>query len=244
MKILFAPSESKNTINTNSPISSTDLVFPELFDMRLEVLRRYQTIIDEGDSIKLQKLFGIKNENIFKSNIFTSLTSKAVERYNGVAYEHLAYSSLDENSQKFIDSNVMIFSNLFGPILAADHIPIYKLQQGETLDDFRCELFYREHFSSLIDLWLEDDIVLDLRAGFYEKFYTLKSPYITMKFLKNGKVVSHFAKAYRGEVLRQIAIFKPKNEKEFGNIAFKNLKIREIITKKLKQEYVFEISDV
>ena len=36
-----------------------------------------------------------------------------------------------------------------------------------------------------------------------------------MKFIKNGKVVSHFAKTYRGEVLRQIAIFKLKNEKDY-----------------------------
>lgn len=247
MKILFSPSETKRPINTHGTLNKSSFLFPYLYENRLEVLAHYQTFVQNHDIKKLQQLFGIKDEQKVMAqaskNIFTTLTSKAIERYSGIAYNHLCFETLELEAQTYIEQNVMIFSNLFGPILAGDLIPEYKLQQGESIDGFKTELYYKEHFSKAIDEWLGNETILDLRAGFYEKFYTLKRPYITMKFLKNGKVVSHFAKAYRGEILRQIAIHQPKNEKELCEIGFENLRIHEIKEQKLKREYIFDIID-
>ena len=247
MKILFSPSETKSTLATHGILEERSLLFPYLYEKRHYVLKQYQSLLDTYDKNKLQHLFGIKDEQKImlqaSKNIFNALTCKAILRYSGIAYDHLDFESLNKNAQSYIEKHVMIFSNLFGPLLAGDLIPEYKLQQGESLDGFKTELFYKEHFSDAIDIWVGDETVLDLRAGFYEKFYTLKRPYITMKFLKKGKVVSHFAKAYRGEVLREIAIHQPKNEKELGAIHFKGLQIHEILDQKLKREYVFTIID-
>ncbi len=96
----------------------------------------------------------------------------------------------------------MIFSNLFGVLKASDEIPDYKLKQGESFYDLKIDKFYNDNFSQELDKYLENDDILDLRAGFYEKFYVIKKPYKTLKFIKDGKVVSHFAKAYRGEILK------------------------------------------
>jgi cytoplasmic iron level regulating protein YaaA (DUF328/UPF0246 family) len=63
-----------------------------------------------------------------------------------------------------------------------------------------------------------------------------------MKFKKNGKVVSHWAKAYRGKVLRELAKYQPNSIEEFENINFDGLAIEEIIEKKLKREYIFKIN--
>jgi len=247
MKILFSPSETKRAMSTDQSLNENSFIFPSLYKERLCALSHYQSLLDSGDATKLQQLFGLKDiEKVMtqaSKNIFASLTTKAILRYSGIAYEHLRFETLDESAQTYIENNVMIFSNLFGPLLASDLIPDYKLQQGESLDGFKPELFYKEHFSNAIDTFLENDTVLDLRAGFYEKFYTLKRPYITMKFLKKGKVVSHFAKAYRGEVLREIAINQVKDQHEFEKIHFKGLRISEILVQKLKREYIFEIID-
>lgn len=62
-----------------------------------------------------------------------------------------------------------------------------------------------------------------------------------MKFKKNGKVVSHWAKAYRGIILKELAKYQPQTKEEFEKIEFQNLKIIEILTTKLKSEYIFEI---
>lgn len=245
MKILFSPSETKSELANHEKLTQTSLIFPYLYEKRLEVLRHYQTLLETQDLPTLQRLFGIKDAQKVlmqaTKSIFDNFTCKAILRYSGIAYDHLRFETLDANAQAYIEQQTLIFSNLFGPLLAGDFIPEYKLQQGESLDGFKTELFYKEHFSEAIDAWIGESCVLDLRAGFYEKFYTLKRPYITMKFLKNGKIVSHFAKAYRGEVLHQIALHQPSDEKEFGDIAFENLRIKEILEQKLKREYVFDI---
>jgi len=245
MKILFSPSETKSEHVTHGKLEKTSLVFPYLYEKRHHVLNQYQALLQTFDISILQSLFGIKEPQKIlmhaHKNIFDSFTCKAILRYSGVAYDHLLFDTLNENAQAYIEQHVMIFSNLFGPLLAGDLIPEYKLHQGESLGGFKPELFYKEHFSDAIDAWIGDESVLDLRAGFYEKFYTLKRPYLTMKFLKNGKVVSHFAKAYRGQVLREIALHQPKDEKELGSIAFSGLRIKEILEQKLKREYVFDI---
>ena len=247
MKILFSPSETKSELTTHGKLEKTSLIFPSLYTKRQQVLQQYQTLLDTHDTTLLQNLFGIKDPQKILTqatkNIFDSFTCKAILRYSGIAYDHLQFETLNATAQVYLEENIMIFSNLFGPLLAGDLIPEYKLQQGESLNGFKTEVFYKEHFSDAIDAWLGESCVLDLRAGFYEKFYTLKRPYITMKFLKNGKVVSHFAKAYRGKVLREIALQQPSDEKAFEAIAFKQLRIKEILQQKLKREYVFDIID-
>ena len=247
MKILFSPSETKTTKVSSPCIDENAFLFPYLYRKRYHVLEIYQDILKIQNIDTLQTLFGIKNEEhclaLSKVNLFFALTCKAIERYNGVAYEYLNYQTLGKDQKLFLDENVIIFSNLFGPLLASNVIPSYKLKQGSTLSGFKPEVFYKEFFSDALDTMLENEFVIDLRAGFYEKFYTLKRPYVSMKFLKNGKVVSHFAKAYRGKILRELSSSQPQSEEEFQCINFPNLKVIEILKINLKNEYVFEIID-
>jgi len=247
MNVLFSPSETKTSLAYASALDTQSFIFPSLFEKRHEALTHYQDFLHHASLEELQKLFGLKDKqkvtDLRCTNIFTSLTCKAIERYDGVAYDYLSYATLDASSQAWIDTHVIIFSNLFGPLLAKDALPEYKLQQGESLGAFKPEMFYKEHFSEAINEWIGDAPILDLRAGFYEKFYTLKRPYLTMKFLKGGKVISHFAKAYRGKVLRTLAREKPKNEDDFLHIAFENLCILEISQKGFKKELLCEIVD-
>ncbi|WP_322897396.1 peroxide stress protein YaaA [Aliarcobacter skirrowii] len=126
--------------------------------------------------------------------------------------------------------------------LIVHFIPDYKLKQGESFNNLKIEKFYSDNFSKAIDDYLKDEDILDLRAGFYEKFYTIKKPYKTLKFIKDGKVVSHFAKAYRGEILKIIAQNSVKTFEDFMNLELKNLKLEEIKEQKLKTEIVYSIN--
>jgi len=247
MKILFSPSETKTNKAFLPCINEKSFIFPHLYEKRMEVMGRYQDIIWQQDIATLSTLFGIKDAQkclaLSHINLFSALTCKAIERYDGIAYDYLSYATLLESEQKFIDNHLLIFSNLLGPLLAGENIPEYKLSQGETLDGFKPELFYKEVFSPSLDAMLENEFIVDLRAGFYEKFYTIKKPFVTAKFLKNGKVVSHFAKAYRGKMVRQLCILQPQNEEAFQKINFEHLKIVEILKTKFKSEYIFDIVD-
>ena len=164
-----------------------------------------------------------------------------MERYEGVAYDYLQYASLDTSAQGYIDTNVIIFSNIFGPIGAGDMIPEYKFKQGAKLPGFSIEGYFKEHFTHALDHFLQDDII-DLRAGFYEKFYTIKAPYLTFRFLKEGKVVSHWAKAYRGIILKTLAEKQIDTVDRFMKTPIPGLNLVDIKKVKNKTEILFEIT--
>ena len=246
MKILFSPSEAKRAGGEKQPFNQNSFIFPELYERRKEILDRYNTIIQTSSDETLSKLFGIKNPSKFiqyKQDIYLQPTMKAIKRYTGVAFNYLDYQTLTDQEQYYIDQNTMIFSNLFGALLAGDSaLPEYKLKQGEKLDNLAIEGFYKKHFSTMIDSWIGDEPFLDLRAGFYNKFYkTNTKHYTTLKFLKNGKVISHWAKAYRGLVLRSLSQNNVKNMDDFMKMEIEKLEINEIIQIKNMTQINFNI---
>lgn len=125
--------------------------------------------------------------------------------------------------------------------MAGDEIFEYKLKQGEKIDKLNIEKFYKEHFSLAIDNWLKDDDILDLRAEFYEKFYEIKKPFTTFKVIKNGKVVSHYAKAYRGIILREIAKARIETIDELSKLNLENLMLIDIKKNGFKNEFYMQI---
>ena len=243
MKILLAPSETKKHGGIDS-FDPSSLLFKELMPNRIKLLHAYTNVLQQGDLKKLSKMFGLKKESdilLHKQDIIHSLTMKAIERYTGVAFKYLGYDELSKSAQGYVDNNVIVFSNLFGPIRANDLIPDYKLKQGELVDNIRVEKYYREHSEELMQEYLKDEQILDLRAGFYNKFYKPKKEYTTLKFIKEGKVVSHWAKAYRGIVLREIAKNEVESLEEFMKLEIENLQVKEIVQKGLHTEVVYDI---
>lgn len=243
MKILLAPSETKKS-GGKIPFDPNTLLFKELLKHRTKILHTYINILQKGDMQVLSKMFGIKKEvDIlkYKKDIVHKLTLKAIERYTGVAFDYLGYEKLSNDAQIYIDRNVIIFSNLFGPIRSSDLIPEYKLKQGEAIGDIKSEKFYNEHSAMLMELYIEKEEILDLRSGFYNKFYKPKKPYTTLKFIKNGKVVSHWAKAYRGIVLRNLAENNVKSIDELIKIKIEGLTQKEIVQNKIHTEIIYDI---
>ena len=244
MKILFSPSEGKRQGGESKAFDKSSFCCPSLYPLREELLSLYQGYVRCSPQENLSALFGLKKKSDIRKwqvDIFSEPTCKAIERYIGVAYEYLKYTTLSPREQAYIDANTIIFSNLFGPVSASDKIPMYKLKQGMSIGDMKPEKFYNQHFSTALDAVFENDDVLDLRAGFYEKFYKLKVPYTTLKFVKNGKVLSHWAKAYRGIVLSALAKKEVTSLEGFEKITFEGLVFSEIETTKLKTQITYEI---
>ncbi|HHO65698.1 MAG TPA: YaaA family protein [Epsilonproteobacteria bacterium] len=243
MKILLAPSETKRS-GGEFPFDPTQLLFKELAPFRTKLLHSYINILQKGDLTTLSKMFGLKKEADIRAqqkDIVHELTMKAIERYTGVAFDYLGYEKLDTDAQHYIDQHVILFSNLFGPIRASDLIPEYRLKQGEAVGDIKVEKFYHAHAASLMEAYLAKEEILDLRAGFYDKFYKPEKDYTTLKFIKDGKVVSHWAKAYRGIVLREIAKANSKTLEDFIKLPIEGLSIQEIQKKKNKTEIIYTI---
>lgn len=244
MIILFAPSEGKRPGGDLPPLNAQSIIYPELYPKRLEVIRQYESVVQEGTDEQLCELFGIKDSKEFeryKVSLNVAPTMKAIERYDGVAYDYLSYPLLPPEAQSYIDQNVILFSNLFGPVGAGDALPDYKLKQGSAIGAFAPEKHYKTFFSEALDEWIAEREVLDIRAGFYDKFYTPRNRPVTLKFLKEGKVVSHWAKAYRGIVLREAAIHRIETIQELLAHNIEGLMIHEIVETKKKKEVVYTI---
>ena len=239
LKILFSPSEGKK--------AGGQEINPDLLgatNARDEILKTYNDIVNSKDEELIKHLFGFKKYSDCEPyivDIFNSPLMKAIERYQGVAYDYLEYEKLDAEAKDYIEKNTIIFSNLYGPIYAGDAIANYKVKQGNSVGDIIPDKFYKDRFSYQLDLLLASDEILDLRAGYYDKFYKSNKAYTTLKFLKEGKVVSHWAKAYRGLVLKAVATNKIKTMEEFMSLEIEGLVVHEIITIKNKTEIVYNI---
>jgi len=239
LKILFSPSEGKKQGGDNI---QKDLL--GAIDARNDILKEYNEIILRANEEEIKSLFGIKKFEDCKpymQDLFSSQYMSAIERYQGVAYDYLEYEKLNPQMQEYLKKNTIIFSNLYGPILGGDTIANYKVKQGNNIGDIVPDKFYKDRFSYQLDLYLSNDEILDLRAGYYDKFYKVTKPYTTLKFLKNGKTVSHWAKAYRGIVLRELAKHSIDSLEEFMALEIDGLQVHEIKVVKNKTEVIFNI---
>lgn len=241
LKILFSPSENKKNGGRETK--------KELFgsnDAREGILSEYNNILKNRDEENIKELFGFKKFSDclpYINDVFDSPLMCAIERYDGVAYDYLDFNSLDERAKEYTKTNTIIFSNLYGPLLGGDTIANYKINQGNNVGKFVPDKFYKERFSYQLDLCLAYSEILDLRAGYYDKFYEIKKPHTTLKFLKDGKVLSHWAKAYRGLVLRAVAQNGINSIQEFMALEIEGLSVEEIKVIKNKTEIVYNIAD-
>lgn len=240
LKILFSPSEGKN--------SGGDETSKELLgsnEARFEILNQYNQIVNSQNEEKICNLFGFKKFSEcepYINDIFNSPLMCSIERYSGVAYDYLDYNSFNPHAKEYLKQNTIIFSNLYGPVLGGDVIANYKVKQTNDIGTIKPDKFYLDRFSYQLDLFLASSDILDLRAGYYDKFYKItKQPYTTLKFLKEGKSVSHWAKAYRGIVLKEVAKHNVNSLHEFMKLEIEGLNIHEIKVLKNKTEIVYNI---
>lgn len=239
LKILFSPAEGKKSGGNEAK--------KELFgsnSAREGMLSEYNAILKRGDENEIKELFGFKKFSDcspYINDIFNSPLMCAIERYDGVAYDYLDFNSLKTEGKEYVKSNTIIFSNLYGPLLGGDTIANYKVKQGNNIGSFVPDKFYKDRFSYQLDLYLTNSEILDLRAGYYDKFYEIKKPHTTLKFLKDGKIISHWAKAYRGLVLRAVAQKSINSISEFMALDIENISVKEIIKKGFQTEIVFDI---
>jgi cytoplasmic iron level regulating protein YaaA (DUF328/UPF0246 family) len=228
MKILLAPAETKTSGGNNPSLDRS-----RLYDFQNTILDKYEIFINQSTIEELSSWFGLKNLDEckkYKRSILELPTLKAIQRYSGVAFEALDYKALNLQAQDYIHKNVYIYSNLFGLLKADENIPEYKFKQGAILPNLNNEKHYKQFIKPIYDEILEDEI-LDLSASYYKKYYKPTASIITYKFLKNGKVVSHWAKYYRGLLVKQIASNNINNFVSLLAFNFEGLEIHEIIEK-------------
>ncbi len=243
MYILFASSQSKNSGGNYNPYAIDSFILPEIFEHRQQIVKLYEQFIHDNPIDEVSTWFGLKDKNETKKNIYyltRQPTMKAIQRYTGVAYDAIDYENLDKKSRTYIDHKVVIFSDLFGAVMAKDFIPNYRYKQGAKLPNIDVAKYYKKHLKNSLYEILGDEI-LDLRAGYYDKYYKPIASVITYKFIKNGKLVSHWAKYYRGKLLKDIAYNSIENFAMLMKFDIPYLKTIDIQTKKNLKTIVVEV---
>ncbi len=244
MKILLAPSETK-ALGGEGHFDVAHLFFQALHPKQQSIIEHYNNTLRQASNETLSTMLGIKKLDelaLYRHDITTLPVMKAIQRYSGVAFEYLDYASLEPLSQMYIDQHLVLFSNLFGILKPDDLIPHYKLKQAQSIGEMKTDRYYQEAIAEILDSYLEGEELLDIRAGYYDKFYKPKIPYVTLKFIQNGKVVSHWAKAYRGKVLRLLALHQINTLEDFMRLEIENLTIKEICTLKNQTQIVYTIT--
>lgn len=246
MKILFSPSEGKVK---NLEILKEDSRFLEAlsfdFAKREAFVHLYLELLQKGEDSEICKIFGAKkiaiNDLYLCSHLLKAQTLRAIELYNGVAYKALDFVNLQSKEQEYILQSTLIFSNLFGVLSARDKIPFYKLNQGYKSKDFSLALIYKSMQKELDDYFETQEEILDLRAEIYIKAYPLKKPHFCAEFLKGTKQVSHYAKHYRGVLLRALAQNQVQKTQAILEIALPHIKLEDVKQEGLKTRLMYRV---
>ena len=241
MKILLAPSETKRPDTPQlAPFGLKNLLFGET-PQRQAALAAYDAFVQNGDRAAHSAFFGLSKpaEIIhYERPVSNAPGMGALLRYTGVAFDYLDYPNLPQASKAWCDQNILLFSNLLGPVRGGDLIPDYKYKQGAKLPGFATEKIYKEAFTDRLNAYLAGETVVDLRAEWYHKVYPLAVPHVVMTFLKNGKALSHWAKAWRGSAARAIALGKGA---PLESLSLPGLRLLEIRQSGVKSNWIFQI---
>lgn len=254
MWILFSPSEKKCLTHQKAQRIKNQLFYQDFIcDIGLkEALEAYRELLQSGKESEIKQVFGVKNINLDEiacaQNLMQSPLLPAVSRYIGVAFSALDFERLPKDAQEYLNRHLLIFSNLLGLLRAKDEIPYYDLKQGEGFQwgavRFDTRSFYAKNSDKIWEYLVKqknpkDSLeILDLRAGFYQKCFDIKKipPHwdshrlivYQPNFIKNGKVVSHYAKHYRGALLRACAKEKLANLEDLKTLHLEGLELESL----------------
>ena len=197
MLIVLPPSETKAPGGSGPALDLEGLSFPTLTPVR-------SALIDELSGLEVTDAMAVlgiseklRPEAEANRGLRTSPTMPALHRYTGVLFDALSAPTLPELAW----DRLAVGSALFGGVRAGDLIPRYRLSGGTKLD----ERTMRSRWGRLItEALAEEDFVVDLRSGAYQQLGKVPGA-VTVRVEKDGKVVSHFNKHYKGELARVLA---------------------------------------
>lgn len=180
MLVLLPPSEGKAHPETGGPVDLASLAFAE------QLSERREEVLDALDP-ELRK----------------APAAPAAEVYTGVLFQRLELPRLPAKARR----RVLIASALWGVVRPDDRIPYYKLPPKEKLDGIGpLAKYWRPALAEALPD-KKGELIVDMRSGAYSTMWKPKQATLlaVRAFTESGgerKIVSHMAKAVRGEVAR------------------------------------------
>lgn len=220
MRIILPPSETKQLTDSGHVFSHEHVSFRELLDTRQLLMERVAQMCAGDESVALKNLKiseKMRGELKHNTNLFSSPTCPAIDRYTGVLFAALDYPSLSDEHKRLASQRVVISSALFGFLAPQDFIPYYRFSAGSKLS-YGLTLKKIWSAAPVVEQIAAEPLIIDARSGAYAGLIALPGAYsVRVEQLQadgSRKVVSHFAKHYRGVLARLLC----QSSEEFSNI--------------------------
>lgn len=216
MLILLPPSETKSAPGRGRPLSLDALSSPGLAAARGEVLTALVSLCGE-DPAKAAEVLGLGTTRLDlverNAALRTAATARAERVYTGVLYDALDAPGLDASARRRLQ-RVQVASSLLGIVRLSDRIPAYRLSGDATLPGLGAvAAHWRAHLGPAIRDAVGTGLFIDLRSGMYAAFWRPKGTDLAPRTVSlrvlhehdgTRKVVSHFNKATKGRIVRDL----------------------------------------
>jgi cytoplasmic iron level regulating protein YaaA (DUF328/UPF0246 family) len=215
--ILLPPSEGKATPGGTVPLALPSLAFAEDLTAPRERLVGALEKLGKRPVKKAVEVMAIspgQAEDVARNaELMSSPAGPAAEVYTGVLYDRLGLGTLGARGRERAEAHLLITSALWGMLRPRDRIPYYRLSMKPKLARVGgLAAFWRKPLEvAMRESGFDEtgEIVLDMRSGPYQSVWKPKlADLVAVRgFTEAGgerKVISHMAKAVRGEVARLV----------------------------------------
>jgi len=207
--LIVPPSEGKNAPADGAPVDLAELSFPQLTRHRKKMASGLRKLSSGAQATALKQLkLGPKSKDELGWNrtLLKAPAAPASEVYTGVLFERLDLAGLSDAARARAAERLLIASALWGVLRPDDRIPAYRHAAGARLPGLPTTA---THWQAALDAALPaDELLVDFRSGPYRGMWRgpADAPTVTVNVFRDGPkgrtVVSHFAKATRGDVAR------------------------------------------
>jgi hypothetical protein len=145
-----------------------------------------------------------------------------MQRYTGVLYQELAWSSLPATARRRGETQIRTVSGLWGLVAPTDLIPPYRLKMSASLEGLgRLSTWWRPRLTPVLAGLTEGRVVWDLLPNEHEAAvdWTACAPArrVTVRFLDaEGRTVSHWNKLLKGSLVRWLLTAQPPGPERLG----------------------------
>ncbi|MBB5869879.1 cytoplasmic iron level regulating protein YaaA (DUF328/UPF0246 family) [Allocatelliglobosispora scoriae] len=223
MLILLPPSEGKAAPGEGSPIKLGDLSLPKLRPARRQVFDALIALCRPRDDEPARAVLGLspgqRDEVRLNAGLRKAAAMPAGSVYTGVVYDALELSSLPPAALAQAERSILISSGLWGAVRITDLIPPYRCPIGVNLPGVGpLGSFWRQAMSGVMAKTAAAGLVLDLRSSGYATMWQPVPAAAaqvaavrvlherTVDGVTKRSVVSHFNKATKGRLVRDLLI--------------------------------------
>ena len=182
MIILLPPSSGKTAPTSGPSLDLSSLLFgSELTTCREELIKDLHQVCSQADAAQVLKIGPNTVSDIADNlDIYEAPTTTALNLYTGVLFEAAKFNqtlenTTVENSQRtvtlpvdILNSEIMIFSGLWGVVRPHDFLPNYRLSASVKLPTVgTVATYWKQQLNPLLNAALKDQIVVDCRSGEY-----------------------------------------------------------------------------